>query len=290
MLTYALVALLPALTPEFQAHWFDGNAEVAGYALRQPRYGVLREGTAVMIFVTETFSEEARVKADSGRRPDSDVFTVMKLNLVKDFQTGIYDYNLMTSVFVGLEPHGGRPLGLPAKVTFSAQEWCGNTFEELLFGPGEARRRSFSYFDGEGDRDVRISLPAGAVTQDQLPLLVRGIPESLPLGRSVRPMLRGSQQATLQHRDYAVVEAVFQVGEETRALRVPAGSFEAKTITVQVDGMRWVYDVEVAFPHRLIRWRGPDGEQGQLTGAARLPYWQLSGPGGEAALDRLGLR
>ncbi len=52
---------------EFWSHWGDGKAELDGYALTQPRYGELREGTAVLIFVTEDFSDSlTRVKADPG--------------------------------------------------------------------------------------------------------------------------------------------------------------------------------------------------------------------------------
>src|SRR5688500_12843808 len=67
---------------EFWQHWGDGKAELAAYELIMPRYGELRSGTAVTIFVTEPFSDSLRVKADPGRHPDSDVFQVMKLNLV----------------------------------------------------------------------------------------------------------------------------------------------------------------------------------------------------------------
>ena len=80
-----------------------------GYDLVFPRYGQPRHGVAVTIFVTETFSNTLRVKADPGKHPSSDRFPVMKLNLVEDFQTGIYDYNLMTSTFVALAPVNERP-------------------------------------------------------------------------------------------------------------------------------------------------------------------------------------
>ena len=70
-----------------------------GYRLVQPRYGAKRAGTAVLIYVTEDFSDSLRVKADPGKHPASDVYPVLKLNAVRDFQTGIYDYNVMTSVF-----------------------------------------------------------------------------------------------------------------------------------------------------------------------------------------------
>src|SRR5262245_36726366 len=125
----ALAALLaaapaPAAPPgdDFWKHWGDGRAELSGYALVQPRYGAPRDGTAVLVFVTEDFSDSLRVKADPGRHPPSDVYPVLKLNEVRDFQTGIYDYNVMASTFVRTEWRGGPPFPL-VKTSFSSQEW-----------------------------------------------------------------------------------------------------------------------------------------------------------------------
>src|SRR5438132_1578564 len=104
---------------KFDQYWGDQKAELSGYDLAQPRYGQLRKGVAITIFVTEPFSNSLRVKADSGKHADADVFPVLKLNLVEDFATGIYDYNVMTSVFVAMKPVNGLPAGTPTKVSFS---------------------------------------------------------------------------------------------------------------------------------------------------------------------------
>src|SRR5258705_1517015 len=111
-------ASLPSYDKVFWSVWGDGQAELAGYDLTIPRYNQPRRGVAVTIFVTETFSNTARVKADPGRHPASDEFPVMKLNLVKDYQTGGYDYNEMTSSFVALQPVNGRAAGSPSKIVF----------------------------------------------------------------------------------------------------------------------------------------------------------------------------
>ena len=69
---------VPAPAQDFWKHWGDGKAELNGYALKQPRYGALRDGTAVLVFVTEDFSDSLRVKADPGRHPASDVYPVLE--------------------------------------------------------------------------------------------------------------------------------------------------------------------------------------------------------------------
>ena len=147
-----------AAPPPFWSHWSDGKAEMNGYRLVQPRYGHNRAGTAALIYVTEDFSDSLRVKADPGKHPASDVYPVLKLNAVRDFQTGIYDYNVMTSTFARVA--AGWPI---AKVSFSSQEWCGHVYHQLIPRGGILSGLSHSYFDGEADaRDV-LTLPADGV-------------------------------------------------------------------------------------------------------------------------------
>src|SRR5207247_9146539 len=116
----------PAPAQDFWAHWGDGRAELNGYRLVQPRYGATRTGTALPDFVTEDMSDALRVKADPGQHPAADVYPVMKLNAIRDVQTGIYDYNVMTSAFARVAD--GWPV---AKVSFASQGWCGDVSHPL---------------------------------------------------------------------------------------------------------------------------------------------------------------
>jgi len=52
------------LSQEFKQHWFDGYAEINSYALNQSRYGEQRNGSAVLIYVTEDFLADEQVKAN----------------------------------------------------------------------------------------------------------------------------------------------------------------------------------------------------------------------------------
>lgn len=273
-------------------HWHDGKAELAGYDLVQPRYGEPRRGTAVMIFVSEPFSDSMRVKADPGRHPPSDVYEVLKLNYVKDFQTGIYDYNLMISAFVTFEGKDGRRAGAPTKIAFSAQEWCGMMFDQLLFRPKTIERQRFSYFDGEGDQEESLSYPKDALTVDELPVLVRGIPDPLlaPGEEKRFRVLPSLERARLLHRPLAWVAGTLERKKGAKMVRVPAGELEVEEWVLTLEsGERYSYQVERAFPHRLVAWTGPDGEQGRLRGSERLRYWELNGEGHERALERIGL-
>jgi hypothetical protein len=277
----------PASAQDFWAHWGDGKAELDGYRLTQPRYGAARAGTAVYIFVTEDFSDSLRVKADPGKHPSSDVYPVMKLNAVRDFQTGIYDYNVMTSVFLRVAP--GWPV---AKVSFSSQEWCGNVYHQILPRSGGISSVLHSYFDGEADRTADLPLPGGGVFEDALPILVRGWNgELLQPGesRSV-PFLPSLLRSRLSHRPLAWTKAQLTRSGKAATVTVPAGRFEAFTYRVAVEGEGGlVFDVEAAPPRRLLRFAGPNGEEGVLLGSTRLAYWKLNQPGGEKYLRELGL-
>src|SRR5262245_38411317 len=107
-----------AQADDFWAYWGDGQAELDGYSLTQRGYGQLHEGAAVFSDVTVDFSDSLRVKTDPRKHQKSDVYPVLKLNFVRDFQTGICDYNVLTSTFLKTESGFA-----PAKVSFSAQEW-----------------------------------------------------------------------------------------------------------------------------------------------------------------------
>jgi hypothetical protein len=281
----------PAFGEAFWKHWGDGRAELAGYELTIPRYGEARRGTAVAIFVTETFSETARVKADPGKHPDSDTYPVIKLNLLQGFQTGIYDYDLMTSAFVALAPHGTRVAGLPVKVSFSAQEWCGHVYSQVLFDRTGVRRTVHSYFDGEADRADTLPARDGGVAEDALLLWARGLaaPEVPPGGRATVPMLGSLRTARLTHAPEAWVEAVLSREAGTASIRVPAGTFEVRTARAEAAGRTWTFDVEAAPPHRVVRWRTSEGEEAALLGAERTAYWKQNAEGFERELGRLGL-
>ena len=289
-------AVAAAASPEFGdafwKQWGDGRGELAGYELETPRYGVLRHGTAVTIFVTETFSNLRRVKADPGRHPKSDEFPVMKLNLVQDFSTGIYDYNLMTSAFTALARVNARPTGSPAKVSFSAQEWCGHVYAQVLFDARYARFTAHSYFDTEADSTASLVLPNDALSEDALLAWARGFTAPvLAAGDSTdRPLLGSLRQARLLHQPLGVTQAHFKRAAATESITVPAGTFDAEVYTVTASaGRTWTFWVEPSDPHRILQWQCSDGERARLLGSDRLAYWKLNAPGGEQYLAKLGL-
>ena len=128
-------------TPKrFWQSWSDGRAEVSGYTLSVNRYGQTRQGQAILIFVTEPFSISRRVKVDRYDAENPDHTIALKMNYLKRFRTGVYDYALMTSVFT-IPAQEFKTL----KATFSSQEWCGQVFENLMTDKTQTRLRIDGY-------------------------------------------------------------------------------------------------------------------------------------------------
>ncbi len=277
----------PTIGAEFWAAWGDGKAEVASYDLVHAHYGAPRRGTAVAIFVTETFDPERRVKSESGQG-----VAVMKLNLAEDFPTGIYDYNLMTSAFVSLEPALGRTAGAPYKISFSAQEWCGHVWQQWLFDAAQIRRTAHSYFEGEADEDTAIALHPRGVAEDALWHWARGFsaPVVAPGGNVDVLMMPAMKRLRQPHQAPAWVAATLSRSGAAEWIEVPAGNFEVERLTVAAPGYTRAFFVEAAEPRRIIRWETSEGESAELIAAERLEYWKMNGLEDEGAVERLGLK
>ena len=220
----------------------------------------------------------------------------MKLNAVLDFQTGIYDYNIMTSTFVPLS--GETPRGVATKSTFSMQEWCGNTHAEVRtdheFGApvSGVSFRTSHYFADSPVADARLSLPDNAVMADALPVLVRGLAGSfIAPGESMDvALLPRLVDVHMRHTAIDWQQSQLTRGFASEIVAVPAGRFATHAVSVSHQGnvMRTYY-VEASPPHRIIAWEGADGERGELTGSVRAQYWNQNRPEDATLRTQIGL-
>jgi hypothetical protein len=216
---------------------------------------------------------------------------VMKVNLVRDFQTGIYDYNTMTSTFLRTELADGA-FFTPMKTSFSSQEWCGHVYMQWLARGTHLVGTSHSYFDGEADAAPELELPAGAVLEDALPILVRGLRgDWLAPGATKKvPFLRSQLRTRLLHVPAKWGEATVSRAASATGVKTALGTLRAFTYTVsEKDGDTITFTVEEAWPHRLLAWQSSSGESARILGSARLEYWKLHGNGDEKLLKQLGL-
>lgn len=276
----------PAAAPAssaFWSTWGDGKAEISGYRIVTGRYGAPREGRTVLIYVTEPADRRVWIKDDAGDVPTADRVNVMKLNHILKFQTGIYPYSVMTSVFApvdGIFPERFAP----AKITFSAQEWCGSVYQRLIVQPAAFASELRSYFHTEGDRDATVPTPPGTLYEDALLIQLRELDGSFAGGKdwsgSIVPSLWSSRKAhaALQPVDATIVRA--------DAVRdgLPVTRF-----TLAYGGVAKTVDIEKAAPRRVLGWATSDGESASILKTARLPYWELHDVGDETYLEQLGL-
>jgi hypothetical protein len=270
---------------DFWKTWGDGKAELTTYQLTTPRYGELRKGKAVLIFVTEDHSLQERVKieGDTTATPSSQKIPILKLNAVRDFQTGIYPYHILTSVFARID----RPQTI-SKISFSAQEWCGHTYHQLIQKGMTLHETVHSYFGGEADQTKRWSIPPDVIYEDAFPILVRELQgEWLKPGeKRVLPLAPSLMFLRLNHKPFAWQQVTIE--KSALLMKLPSPLKEPRSgyrWTLTTPQTTWTYWVENNSPHRILGWQNTLGEIGSIRESKRLPYWALHENGDETQLS-----
>ena len=280
------------LDAQFGAWWHDGKAELSGYSLSVDRYGHRVTGNAVLIYVTEPFSRSKHVKMNAPSAHPADAADVLKLNLVRHFQTGIYDYSTQGSTFAELPS-----LNL-LKSAFSSTEWCGQVYEQLDLSGGTLSHHYASYFEGESATG-KSKIPAGGMIEDELFVWLRGFGGAYlqPGETQTVPFLASAFYRRLAHRGLEWGDAKITRGAD---VPVPTGTTSMLALRYQVhtsDGRDGSFLIEADWPHRVVSWEWTANvasaaggtDSGVLLATARLPYWELHNPGDESMLAKLGL-
>lgn len=179
---WTLFTLLAGFLPQqataeaFNTYWYDGNAEISVYKLHENRYNEIRTGQRIMVFVTEPLRRSMLIKPDSILR-ENERFDVIKLNDIRKFTTGIYDYSVMTSVFTAVKNYDGVPAMSALKISFGSQEWCGNVFE-IMKRDKVSHVRLFSYFESDGEPEHVLNTSEDFIFEDNLWIRVRELTET----------------------------------------------------------------------------------------------------------------
>ncbi|AKA36157.1 hypothetical protein [Flagellimonas lutaonensis] len=266
------------LSEAFKNYWYDGEAEITSYRLEQARYGELRKGTAVLIFVTEPFLPEVQVKADKSR-PDN--VSVLKLNATKKYLTGIYPYSIMSSTFYPVSDNQHA-----LKTSFSAQEWCGHVYSQIN-NRAQFEVTSHSYFEGEADQNLKLPK---AVLENELWNKIRIDPMGLPTG-DIR-VIPSLEYIRMGHKEIKAYEAHGELVEENgmMAYSLHYPKLE-RTLTIHFTS---------AFPHTIESWseefKSGFGANAQIliSKATKIkqlksPYWRQNSNKYTVLRDTLGL-
>lgn len=266
----------------FNNYWFQGLAEISRFDLEQVRYGEIHKGDAVLIYVTEEFFTDKQVKSELGKQPGA--VPVLKLNFIRNFNTGIYTYSMMSSVFT---PVNRKQFPQSLKVTTSVQEWCGQTFTQLNFRENQYDIVLRSYFMDEGDQDYTVD---GAQLEDDIWTLIRLDPLLLNTGET--ELIPGSQFSRLKHI-------------EQKVEKVDASLTEEKTLFVYAIVYRdiprkLVIKFKKEFPYQIMAWeetsaRDKGADQSILTTKAirthvmLVDYWNKKSVSDSNYRKKLGL-
>jgi hypothetical protein len=251
---------------QYDLSYFSGKAEVNTYNLEKARYNDIHSGESILIFVTEPFLKEEQVKADHPAEDES--VSVLKMNRIDRFSTGIYDYSIYTSVFT---PTSNFEPTYPLKVTMSSQDWCGQSFMQLNNDKGfEFMLRS--YFESEGDTSMRTPYE---FTEDNLFNLARIDTSLLPKGEfDIIPTmshLRLSHHELKAYKGNASLASLenqvvysYDIPEIKRGVRIfmdPKNHFQI---------VRWEETYPTVFDGTLRK------STYTLKSSERLPYWELN--------------
>lgn len=276
----------PPAVENFGDYWYQGTAELTRYELQQARYGETHSGDAVLIFVTEDFLQDKQVKYEHGSREQA--VSVLKLNATRKFYTGIYPYSIMTSVFTPVSA-----MNHSLKMSFSAQEWCGQAFMQVNFRGESYQGILHSYFQDEADRAFTVS---NALLEDELWTRIRLNPETLPTGEIA--LFPGAHYVRMRHQPLEAQQAVASLST------VADSALSAKPLRayrIEYRSIERVLEIkfEAAFPFAIVAWEetypsGFSDSRALTTRAVRThtlnaPYWSLNSVADSLYRKQLGL-
>ena len=266
------------LSKDFKDYWYNGTAEITSYSLEQARYGEIREGNAVLIYVTEPFLPGLQVKADNN---DSDNIPVLKLNTTKNYITGIYPYSIMTSSFYPVHDHQHA-----LKLSFSSQEWCGHVYAQLN-NKEDFEIMSHSYFGSEADQEYQIEK---ANLEDEIWNKIRINPNALPIGEI--SMIPSLEFIRLTHKELKAYKATTSITK--------SDGLNSYEITYPELERTLKINFQNKFPYTIESWTDTSkdgfGDRAKvLTSTATIinrittPYWQQKSNKDLYLRDSLGL-
>ncbi|MFN0212730.1 MAG: septum formation inhibitor Maf [Saprospiraceae bacterium] len=252
-----LITIVPS--EAFSNYWYAGEAEICTYDVTQERYGEIREAEQVNVFVTEDFSKIKQVKLDNPAGAGADRVPVLKYNSIRRFHTGIYDYSIMQSVFTPVS-------GLPTlKTTTTVQDWCGQIFIQNNLEQDGYHFQGFSYFEGEGDQDIRLPQ---VLLEDEIWTRVRLDPSKLTLGKVI--VIPSAVYTRLRHASGMPQNAdiYLEKGDQISILRLVYTDI-SRALSIQF---------ETAFPHKILAWEetisNKIASKGRLKSSRKSAYWK----------------
>jgi len=273
---------------QFGKYWYQGEAELNHFEIEEIRYGEIRKGSAVLVFVTEDFLTNEQVKLETpadGR----DHTTVLKLNYMEEFTTGIYEYNMMASVFSPVQVH---KYPQPQKISISSQDWCGHAYFQLNNNGNGFDLMGHSYFESEGDFTAKLP---NVLTEDDVWVKLRMNPELLPEGEI--EIIPGGFYQRFSHRDWSPAKANAKRIDWDKNDQFPGDNLMAYQLTYPNLERTLTIIYEKQAPYKIAGWikkrKGDNGETltatSVRTNMVKSAYWRQHDNDDLNMRDSLGL-
>tara|TARA_B100000508_G_scaffold141026_1_gene145230 strand:+ start:4213 stop:5175 length:963 start_codon:yes stop_codon:yes gene_type:complete len=261
----------------YDLSYFGGEAEVSTYSLKRARYNDVHPGEAVLIFVTEPFLSDEQVKLERGSSEQKT--SILKLNKIERFTTGVYDYSMYTSVFTPIEKFKPEH---PLKVTFSSQDWCGQAFAQINNSNGYEYQHN-SYFQAEGDTSYHLEY---TFVEDNLFNLARIDDQMLPVDEfQILPSQSYVRTAHIEYKPYEAIGSKsindtsliynYEIPELKRSVRVFMDPQDHNKI------LKWTETYPTVFDGKLRT------SEYNLKESRKIPYWRLNSRSDEIRRENL---
>jgi hypothetical protein len=246
-------------------YWDGGKAEFQTYNAKIEKYGYTRDAEIKIILVKEPFDLFKRVKSLTVPEP----IKALKMNYIKSFPVGVYEYNQMASIF--FERSSGRIL----KYSMSSQDGCGSSYMQYINNGKEHNFIFHSYFDDEGEIKRTITESDPIYFYDALPLILRfRIKEKSPYRVKIFPGFISNKFTEPIPYEVKVTKTFLEKVTFNNIIYQSVYS-----VVVNGGGKRDTLYFDYIYPHRLIKWKMNNKDELNLDKSSFIYYWEKIKPG-----------
>jgi hypothetical protein len=156
------------------------------------------------------------------------------------------------------------------KISFSAQEWCGNTFVQLN-NRNDYEIQFYSYFESNADRKINLKKD---ILENELWSQLRISPKNLPVGKL--QIIPSFEYLSLNHKKFKTYEAFVTLEEKEKFINYTINYPKLKrTLSIKT---------KKEFPYTIESWEETISSRGKtLTTKAKKiktiqsAYWSKNG-------------
>ncbi len=255
----------------FQYLNWEGKAEIAQYKGKVKRYHQFRDAHLALITVFEPFDYNLLVKSEQSNN------YIIKQNQVLTFQTGVYPYRQMNSLF-------WNPSNLfLMKGVMTSQEWCGQSFKQVIYKNNNFYLKFHTYWEDAVEGEFKYKIPNKMYFfYDELPFILRFLTidfdtkeiQLFPLLMSSRVNQTGWDiDEVIRNPDFKKALLI----KQKEKIRFKNRSVEVSKYILEIEDKKDTFYFDFNHPYNiLIKWERNDGGFFELESISYAKYWELN--------------